>query len=243
MKPIILITAGYEISPNGQNRRYLYQNYADAITCAGGIPLLLLDNGELADDLFDLCQGLLLSGGPDIDPTLYGEKPLPECGTIDSQRDSMEFKLLKRFANGDKPIFGICRGMQIINTYFGGTLWQDLPTQKDVVHSGGDKPHDCVHMTDLEEGSLLGALYGSQMMTNSYHHQSVKKIADGFVLTASSNGIVEGVAHKELPISAVQWHPERMTGVDRFLHHGPDSAPIFKHFVDQCQKMHDAKKK
>lgn len=243
MKPLILVTAGYEESPNGQNRRYLYQNYADAITRAGGIPLIPLDNGELADELFNLCDGLLLTGGPDLDPALYGDKIQPECGRIDTQRDSMELKLLRRFVQGVKPIFGICRGIQIINTYFGGTLWQDLPTEKGVVHSGGDKPHDCVHTTDLEEGSLLAKLYGKQMITNSYHHQSIKKMADGFILTASSNGIVEGMVHKELPISAVQWHPERMTGVDRFMHQGPDSAPIFKHFVDQCQHIRDAKNK
>lgn len=243
MKPLILVTAGYEKSTNGQNRRYLYQNYADAITHAGAIPIMPLDNGELADELFNLCDGLLLTGGPDLDPALYGEKTLPECGRIDTQRDAMELKLLKHFAQGNKPIFGICRGIQIINTYFGGALWQDLPTQRGVMHSDEDKPHDCVHMTYLEEGSLLAKLYGKQMITNSYHHQSVKKMAEGFVLTASSNGIVEGMAHTELPISAVQWHPERMTGVERFMNHGPDSAPIFKHFVEQCQRVRDAKKK
>ncbi len=234
MKPLILLTAGYETSPNGQSRRYLYQNYADAVTRAGGIPLLPLDDGELAEDLAALADGLLLTGGPDIDPALYGEERLPECGLIDAQRDAMEYALLSRFVKAKKPVFGICRGIQIINCYFGGTLWQDLPSQLGATHSGGDKPHDCVHKTALLPGSLLHRLYGDCMLTNSYHHQSVKAMAEDFVCTATSGEIIEAMTHVSLPISAVQWHPERMTGNRRFLHHGPDSAPLFLNFIGQC---------
>lgn len=235
MKPLILVTAGYELSQNGQNRRYLYQNYADAITRAGGIPLMPLDDGELAEDLATLCQGLLITGGPDLNPQMYGEEKLPECGRIDAARDAMEYKLLACFVKNKKPVFGICRGIQMINTYFGGTLWQDLPSQKGVSHSSDDKPHDCVHTTELHPGSLLNQLYGDHMITNSYHHQSVNKMAEGFVVTASCEGIIEAMAHTALPISAVQWHPERMTGTERYMHHGPDSAPLFRHFIEQCQ--------
>lgn len=235
MKPLILLTAGYELSSNGQNRRYLYQSYADAVTRAGGIPLLPLDNGELAGDLVRLSHGLLLTGGPDINPALYGEKKLPECGRIDSQRDAMEYELLEHFVEAKKPVFGICRGIQLINSWFGGTLWQDLPSQLGVVHSGDDKPHECVHMTELAPGSLLQRLYGCRMLTNSYHHQAVKAMAQDFVCTAMCGEVIEAMTHISLPISAVQWHPERMTGTDRFLHHGPDSAPLFRSFVEQCK--------
>jgi len=235
MKPIILLSAGYDISPNGQNRRLLYQNYGDAITEAGGIPLMPLDNGDNADELFELCDGLLLTGGPDLDPEkFYGQKALPECGKLDEQRDSMEKKLLDRFACGEKPVFGICRGLQIINCYFGGSLWQDLPSQLGVVHGGG---HDCVHHTKFFNNSPLYDFYGDGIQTNSYHHQSIDRIAEGFDLAAQADdGVVEAIIHKTLPIWAVQWHPERMTGPARFMHHGPDSAPIFKHFIDNCKK-------
>lgn len=240
MKPLILLTAGYNIAPNGQSRRYLYQSYADAVTRAGGIPLLPLDDGELAGELAGLADGLLITGGPDIDPALYGEETLPECGPIDAQRDAMEYKLLDRFVAVQKPVFGICRGIQVINCYFGGTLWQDLPSQlgPEITHSGGDRPHDCVHETTLTPGSLLHRLYGDSMLTNSYHHQSVKAMAEGFVCTAVSGEVIEGMDHTSLPIWAVQWHPERMTGADRFVHHGPDSAPLFSSFVAQCAAAH-----
>ena len=237
MKPKILLSAGYETAANGQNRRYLFQAYADAITAAGGIPLLPLDNGELADELFELCDGLLLTGGPDFEPAMYGQQKLPECGRIDSQRDEMETRLLKRFECGEKPVFGICRGLQIINCYFGGTLYQDLPSQLGVVHSGGATPHNCVHTTKFYKGSLLNSLYGDSITTNSYHHQSIDKVAADFdVIAAAEDGVIEAIAHKSLPIWAVQWHPERMTGVERFAHHGPDSAPIFKNFIESCKK-------
>lgn len=234
MKPLILLTAGYELSSNGQNRRYLYQNYADAVTQAGGIPILPLDNGELGQDLATLCHGLLLTGGPDIAPAYYHEETLPQCGRIDEQRDAMEYRLTECFVHQKKPIFGICRGIQLLNIFFGGTLWQDLPTQLGVWHSDGEQPHDCVHMTDISKGSWLETLYGQQMLTNSYHHQSVKKLAEGFAVAAYSGEVIEAMAHTQLPITAVQWHPERMTGVDRFLHHGPDSSALFGYFIEQC---------
>lgn len=237
MKPLILLTAGYGVSPNGQTRRYLYQSYADAITRAGGIPLLPLDNGELAEDLAALADGLLITGGPDLDPTLYGEATLPECGPVDAQRDAMEYALLAYFVKAQKPVFGICRGIQAINCYFGGTLWQDLPSQLGVTHSEDDKPHDCVHETALLPGSLLHRLYGDAVVTNSYHHQAVKAMAGGFVCTAICGEVIEAMAHVSLPISAVQWHPERMTGDGRFAHHGPDSAPLFLSFVQQCAAL------
>ena len=234
MKPVILVSTGYNTAENGQNRRYLYQAYGDAITRAGGIPLIPLDNGELADDLYELCDGLLLTGGPDFDPALYGQEMLPECGALDTQRDSMEWKLLKRFEKGEKPIFGICRGLQIINCYFGGTLWQDLPSQCGVVHSGG---HTCVHKTKLVEGTLLHRLYGDEMTTNSYHHQAIDRVAEGFrVVATAEDGTIEALSHETLPIGGTQWHPERMTGVERFEHHGPDSAPIFAAFIESCKK-------
>lgn len=235
-KPIILLSAGYEIGPNGLSRRYLYQNYADCVADAGAIPIMPLDRGALADEMAELADGLLLTGGPDIFPEEYGQKMLPECGKLDRERDDDEKKLITAFLKAKKPIFGICRGLQILTVYFNGTLFQDLVSQKGLYHSSSEDPHHCVHETTLEKGSILYNLYGEKMLTNSYHHQSVDKAPDGFKITARSGGIVEAIEHESLPVFAVQWHPERMTGKGRMEHQGPDSLPIFKHFLSLCQK-------
>lgn len=236
MKPLILLSAGYETAATGLVRRYLYQNYADAVTQAGGIALLPLDSGENAAALAAMADGLLLTGGPDIDPARYGEEKLPACGSIDPRRDEMEPPLLAAFIAAGKPVFGICRGLQIINTYFGGTLWQDLPSQKGAHHSDAAHPHDCLHPTVFTPGTLLHRLYGEQCQTNSYHHQSVKTLGEGLICTAraASDEVVEALCHQTLPVWAVQWHPERMTGPARMVHQGPDSAPIFADFLERC---------
>ena len=229
-QPLILISAGYQIAANGTRQRYLYQNYADAIREAGGIPILPLDGGVRAAENAAVCDGMLLTGGPDIDPALYHQEKSPLCGPIDSERDAEEWKLIEAFLKEGKPMFGICRGIQVLNAYFGGTLYQDIPSLFGVNHSAG-----VVHPVVYEEGSVLHSLYGRESISNSYHHQSIDQVADGFVVTARSGNIIEAIEHTKLPISAVQLHPERMTGKERFEHHGPDTAPLFAWFVEKCR--------
>lgn len=231
-QPMILVTAGYQLAPNGIRQRYLYQNYADSISNAGGYPILPLDGGRRAAENAALCDGLLITGGPDVDPALYQQEKSPLCGKIDAERDAEEWALLEAFLKAGKPIFGICRGLQVINVYFGGTLHQDIPSKFPVNHSDG-----AVHPMISEENSLVYRLFGRESTCNSYHHQSIDRVAEGFWVTGRSGDcldIVEAIEHRTLPIAAVQYHPERMTGAERFAGQGPDTASLFSHFVKLC---------
>ena len=205
-QPMILVTAGYQIAKNGTRQRYLYQNYADGIRGAAGFPLLPLDGGVFAAESARMCDGLLLTGGPDIEPARYHQETDPLCGPLDLERDAEEWALLDA-----------------------GTLYQDLPSRLGVQHSGG-----VVHPLAIEEGSFLFPLYGRESVSNSYHHQSIDRVAEGFAVAARSGEIVEAIEHRSMPVAAVQYHPERMTGRERFAEHGPDTAPLFAWFVQQC---------
>lgn len=234
MKPLILLTGGTGAAANGTPTWALNQNYAENIKRAGGLPILAVNN-DSAEEYADLADGLLLSGGKDVATDLYGQKQEFDFVITDPQRDDLEWKLIKAFIDRKKPIFGICRGIQVLNVYFGGTLWQDIPAQL-----GGDHSKGVCHPVSLKEDSILGKLYGTSLEVNSYHHQALDKLGDGLAATAwaDSNGhsIVEAVEHESLPIWSVQWHPERMTGPVTNPAQCEDSLPMFEYFVNQCRK-------
>ncbi len=234
MSPIILITAGTIISPTGNEQWALNFSFQKRITEAGGIPMLAL-NVNCAEAYAEIADGLLLSGGKDINPALYHQETKFDSVVIDPNRDELEWALVKAFMDKKKPIFGICRGIQTINTYFGGTLYQDIPTELGGNHSKGVN-----HMVTMAPDSLLGKMFGDSMMINSYHHQVIDEVALGFVATAWSdaNGheIIEAIEHETLPVWGVQWHPEKMSGEDTNPVECVDSFPMFQYFVDQCKK-------
>ena len=207
----------------------LHGTYTAAVAAAGAVPLAAC--GHCAEELAELCDGLLLTGGADLDPRLYGEAVLNDTVKVQPERDDFELALFWAFYRRGKPIFGICRGCQLINVALGGTLYQDLVEQKGLMHSDPELRH-AVH---VEEGSVLHRLFGTQFFVNSTHHQAVKDAAPGLRITARSDeGIVEAFEHESLPILATQFHPERLTGVlwdDRT----PDFAPLFAHFAALCQ--------
>ena len=136
MKPLILLTGGTGAAANGTPTWALNQNYAENIRRAGGIPILAVNN-DCAEEYADLADGLLLSGGKDVEPKLYGQEKMFDFVITDPQRDDLEYKIIKAFVDRRKPIWGICRGIQILNVYFGGTLTQDIPTQLGGDHSKG----------------------------------------------------------------------------------------------------------
>lgn len=228
MKPMILLTAGTEeVREMGQ--RQLFQNYGDAVFQAGGQPLLALGaDRELAERM----DGLFLTGGVDIEPCRYGMERAAWCGRADIGRDEEELKLFRLFLEEGKPILGVCRGLQLVNTALGGTLWQDQKEERGIEgHEDGR-----VHRVETEEGSVIKGLFGRELSVNSYHHQSVRRLGDQLKVTARDGEIVEGVEHETLPIWAVQWHPERMTGHGRVTKEGPDMEPLFRWFVEACRK-------
>lgn len=227
MRPIIVLTTGFGVVRDMQQRQ-LFQNYADAIYEAGGQPILALNcDSELAD----LAAGLFLTGGVDIEPQYYGMETAEWCGAIDCVRDQEEMALFRMFMDRRKPVLGVCRGLQLINTALGGTLWQDQKRECGVDgHENG-----AIHSVILEENSAVGKLFGRELLTNSYHHQSVRQLGNGLTVTGRSGKIVEAFEHTQFPVWAVQWHPERMTGKARITAQGPDMGPLFQMFVDACR--------
>ena len=198
-------------------------DYAQGIIAAGGVPVFLplsLDPAEIIPRL----DGILMSGGADIDPKRYGAEPEPELQSIEPARDEFELKILELVYECELPVAGICRGLQILNVHAGGSLYQDVPP-----HSVRDKaPSTRVHDITTEKGSILEKLYGEKLEVNSLHHQSIKTLGKHFSASATSNdGIVEGIEHSQLPIVAVQWHPEMLDT--------RDSDPIFRWLVSKAE--------
>ena len=231
-KPLICISSDMKKMESDPRRLITetYQTYSDAVFYAGGIPMITC--GRCAEEMADLCDGLLITGGPDLEPEVYGEKPLNDTVKPMPEHTAFEKPLFQAFLDRGKPILGICRGCQFINAVMGGTLYQDLVEQKGWVHFNTQIRHEVY----AEEGSVLYRLFGPKFRTNSTHHQAVKDLAPGFHVTARSvEGIVEAYEHDTLPILATQFHPERLTGIlwdDRT----PDFRPWFEYFVELVQK-------
>lgn len=234
MKPIILITGGTAAAANGTPQWALNMNYAEMIARAGGIPVLAV-NEDCAKEYAEIADGLLLSGGKDVTTSLYGQEQKYDFVITDPKRDDLEWKIMDEFVAKKKPIFGICRGIQVMNVYFGGTLIQDIPDQL-----GGEHAKGVNHDLKIKKDSILGGLFGESMLINSYHHQALGELGKDLIAAAWSdaNGheLVEAVEHTSLPAWSVQWHPERMTGEVTNPVNCVDSMPIFEYFVNQCKK-------
>ena len=204
--------------------------YSHAIAMAGGIPGLLCEEApEAAAELYD---ALLLTGGGDLEPSLFGETKLNDTVNIDPARDAFEMPLVRAFLAAGKPIMGICRGEQVINVAMGGTLYQDLREQLGFVHYDPKLRH-FVHTT---EGSVLRRLFGETFRVNSTHHQAVRDLGEGLRATAlSPEGIIEAYEHEALPILGTQFHPERLCG-ENGQGVTPDFLSLFEHFVALCRE-------
>ena len=198
-----------------------YADYSQAVIAAGGIPVWLpldLDPADVVDRL----DGLLVTGGDDIAAERYGAEPAPQTHPPEPTRDQYELTLLDRAAERELPTLGICRGLQLVNVHAGGTLHQHVPEHAYIDEPGSVEQHKVM----IEADSVLAELYGPAKSVNSLHHQSVDQLGANLRVTASTDdGGVEGIEHVDLPIVAVQWHPEMLPTAA--------SDPIFSWLISQ----------
>lgn len=232
MKPVIGVTPLYD---DKRGNLLVPSGYMDALMACGAMPVILpLTDGEQdVRELLDMCRGFLFTGGHDVAPGLYGEEPLPGCGPAHEERDKLEGELLRQAFEADRPIFGICRGIQVINVLMGGTLYQDIPSQCPDALRHHMLPLDDVpwHQVELKPETPLYRIFQRRTLkVNSYHHQAVKELAPGLVETARSpDGFIEGVYCLEKSfVLAVQWHPELMWETDE------GQLALIQSFVDAC---------
>lgn len=228
MKPVIGITpdynAGDKTRPGGREPTYfLRARYVRAIEDAGGLPLILpiMDDKSAIRQLADQLDGLLLTGsGPDLDPKLYGEKKQHRFKIMSEERAGFESLLAREAIDRELPTLGICGGMQLLNVAAGGSLYQDVKAQikTKIAHQQKEAATELSHWVTVAEGTRLREIVKApRLRVNSSHHQSVKKVAAGFVVNAKSeDGVIEGLelsGHKFL--LAVQWHPEFLYTTDK----------------------------
>lgn len=213
MKPVIGITACQE-----EQKIYKTNNtYVRAVVRAGGIPVLLPIAAPLPDcgKLAALVDGLLIPGGVDMAPQFFGEQPPKEVTRVDRELDEFELELIRQISARGKPMLAICRGCQVVNVAFGGTLYQDIPTQCPQAHGHYQDTasrSEGYHTVTVLPGTVLASALGEgDLLTNSYHHQAVKDPAPGFSVCArTADGIIEGIESGDGNILGVQWHPECM---------------------------------
>lgn len=237
-KPLIGLTTSRIHHKNGLPTFRVNQSYTKSITVAGGSPInipLDLSNNDL-DALLARLDGILFTGGYDIDPQKYGSQPHPKAQHIDHRRDEIEIHLVQAIVEEGKPFLGICRGLQVINVALGGSLYEDLPEQfpGDIHHDNHDKPRNYLaHAVKLEKDSRLAhILKSNQAQVNSLHHQGVRKLASHLHPTAlTSDGLIEAIELPETRFGlAVQWHPEELQEYEAMRR-------LFQVFVQSCQAV------
>lgn len=239
MKPIIGVIPLFD---EEKDSIWMVPGYMEGIRAAGGLPIILPLKAEEqeTEQICDMCDGFLFTGGHDVDPALYGAEKSDKCGLPNHDRDVLEKRVFDYALAKDKPVFGICRGIQLINALCGGTLYQDLPSEfvgtKKVEHHM-TPPYDvpCHEVTILENTPLWELLHKSTIAVNSYHHQAVKDLAPTLKpMAISEDGLVEAVymPGKKF-IQALQWHPEFIYLKDR------DACRVFESFVNACDSRQE----
>lgn len=235
MKPIIGIPGNIitNLNPHYSSLPLTYtpQGFVDALHKAGALPVVFpLSTAENAREYVKSVDAVLLAGGQDVSPLLYGEEPHLKLEETSPLRDAFEIEIIKEAWKENKPVFAVCRGLQIMAVAFGGSIYQDVSLYPDlsVQHLQVSSPEIASHSIDIKEESWLGKLYGPSLQVNSYHHQAIKELPKELSPTAwSKDGLIEAFEAKDslhLAIG-VQWHPELM------IHHDKEAQDLFDAFV------------
>ena len=234
--PVVAVSATSDTKLGGAHRVRLNSTYVTALESAGLVPIVIppLASPDHARSILERVDGLLLTGGEDVDPALYGQDQSEKCGTPNRPRDDTEIALAIAARQLGKPILAICRGPQLLNVAFGGTLIQDIPSEVPgaLNHNADGERDSRVHAVSIMPGSLAsGAIGADEVSVNSLHHQSVKDVAPGFRVTATApDGIIEAIeyAGDDWWALAVQWHPEEMNDSPE-----PWDRGLFRAFADK----------
>jgi len=239
-KPIIGISGSIIVDEGGMfpgyKRAYVNDDYIQAVASAGGIPYIIpiVDDEELVIAQLDMIDGLLMSGGQDVNPLMFGEEPNRLVGEIFPRRDTFDERLIKNFMKTKKPILGICRGHQMINVANGGTLHQDLTLIKDsyIKHWQAHNPSYETHSVLVEKGSRLHDVLGDETLVNSFHHLAIKDVASGFkVIAKAKDGVIEGIEKiGDEFVVGIQWHSEMLSATNKKMHN------LFVKFIGLCGK-------
>ncbi len=216
----------------GYEKAYVMDDYVQAVLRSGAVPIVLpiIKDSEKIKEYARIIDGLILTGGHDVNPLIYGEEPDVKTKELSPKRDFLDFKLIKYITELKKPILAVCRGMQILNTYHGGTLYQDNSYCKTfhIKHMQNGNPDVATHTIMIEPKTILESVLGNHTTVNSFHHQSVKELADGFKIVATSkDGIIEAIEKNDDQwCLGVQFHPEILSTDDNKM------QALFDKFVE-----------
>lgn len=233
-KPVIGLTPQFDYE---RNRVWIGPNYLNAVSAAGGVPLLLplLADKESLTAAANVCSGVLFTGGPDIDPFLFGEETIRQGGVVVPKRDKMEEVLFDIVFQTGKPILGICRGIQILNVFLGGTLYQDITAQflsdLSIAHYQKSDNSVLTHSVLVKKGTLLSEiLKKDSIKVNSFHHEAIKDVAPALKIAGISlDSLIEALYLPEHRFFlGVQWHPEHLYNTSE------EALLIFKAFINAC---------
>lgn len=230
MKPIIGVTMHAS-----EQKLEVNSSYIESIERAGGIPICLpyVTTQEEQSMLLAKLDGLLLIGGHDVNPLLYGQQPHEKLGMVISKRDESDVAFLKQAIVMDLPILAICRGHQLLNVAFGGTLIQDIPSQVNgaFLHTQRSARHELTHTVELVTATFQEIFGETEMMTNSFHHQAVAQVGEGLVVAAlAKDGVIEGLEYpKARHCISVQWHPEELYATNE------QARRLFAHFIEAAK--------